>query len=76
MVESLPPALADRRFDQVLAAAQTIAVYDLGGGTFDISILRLEETESGAVGTSLWRDDHDRNDLRRLASCGKPMQVK
>ena len=30
-------------------AAQTIAVYDLGGGTFDISILRLEQTESGAV---------------------------
>ncbi|MGB0766628.1 MAG: Hsp70 family protein [Phycisphaeraceae bacterium] len=29
--------------------SQTIAVYDLGGGTFDISILRLEETESGAV---------------------------
>jgi molecular chaperone DnaK (HSP70) len=29
--------------------AQTIAVYDLGGGTFDISILRLEQTESGAV---------------------------
>ena len=28
---------------------QTIAVYDLGGGTFDISILRLEQTESGAV---------------------------
>ncbi|MEM9347515.1 MAG: Hsp70 family protein [Planctomycetota bacterium] len=31
------------------AAAQTIAVYDLGGGTFDISILRLEQTDSGAV---------------------------
>lgn len=30
-------------------ASQTIAVYDLGGGTFDISILRLEQTESGAV---------------------------
>ena len=29
--------------------SQTIAVYDLGGGTFDISILRLEQTESGAV---------------------------
>ncbi|MFK7790363.1 MAG: Hsp70 family protein [Phycisphaeraceae bacterium] len=31
------------------APSQTIAVYDLGGGTFDISILRLEQTESGAV---------------------------
>lgn len=30
-------------------SAQTIAVYDLGGGTFDISILRLEQTENGAV---------------------------
>ena len=29
--------------------SQTIAVYDLGGGTFDISILRLEQTDNGAV---------------------------
>ena len=28
---------------------QTIAVYDLGGGTFDISILRLQHTEHGSV---------------------------
>ena len=28
---------------------QIIAVYDLGGGTFDISILRLEQTDNGAV---------------------------
>lgn len=47
---------------------QTIAVYDLGGGTFDISILRLEQTESGAVDqvlstagdTHLGGDDVDR----------------
>ncbi|MFN3167800.1 MAG: Hsp70 family protein [Phycisphaeraceae bacterium] len=47
---------------------QTIAVYDLGGGTFDISILRLEQTESGAVDqvlstagdTHLGGDDIDR----------------
>ncbi len=31
------------------------------------------QTESGAVGTSLWRADHDKNDLARLASCGRPM---
>ncbi|HVS64130.1 MAG TPA: AMP-binding protein [Thermoanaerobaculia bacterium] len=31
------------------------------------------QTESGALGTSLWRDDHDRSDLARLATCGKPM---
>ncbi|MEM6551443.1 MAG: Hsp70 family protein [Planctomycetota bacterium] len=30
-------------------AAQTIAVYDLGGGTFDLSLLRLEHTEHGTV---------------------------
>jgi len=29
--------------------SQTIAVYDLGGGTFDISILRLQETEDGKI---------------------------
>lgn len=27
----------------------TVAVYDLGGGTFDVSILRLQHTESGVV---------------------------
>ena len=31
------------------------------------------QTESGGQGTSLWRSEHDRGDLRRLASCGKPM---
>jgi fatty-acyl-CoA synthase len=31
------------------------------------------QTESGGQGTSLWRAEHDRADLRRLASCGKPM---
>jgi molecular chaperone DnaK (HSP70) len=41
---STPPPL-----DPSAPSAQTIAVYDLGGGTFDISILRLEQTESGAV---------------------------
>ncbi len=27
----------------------TVAVYDLGGGTFDVSILRIQQTEQGAV---------------------------
>jgi len=48
--------------------SQTIAVYDLGGGTFDISILRLQQTEAGAVDqvlatagdTHLGGDDVDR----------------
>ncbi|MEM6259580.1 MAG: Hsp70 family protein [Planctomycetota bacterium] len=50
-----PEACADGAKPQAAQAsspkpqAQTIAVYDLGGGTFDISILRLEQTESGAV---------------------------
>lgn len=36
--------------------AQTIAVFDLGGGTFDVSILRLEHTEHGAVDQVLATD--------------------
>ena len=43
---------------------QTVAVYDLGGGTFDISILRIEEgvfqVLSTAGDTHLGGDDFDR----------------
>jgi molecular chaperone DnaK (HSP70) len=46
------------------AAGQTVAVYDLGGGTFDISILRIEEgvfqVLSTAGDTHLGGDDFDR----------------
>ncbi|MEW6252397.1 MAG: Hsp70 family protein [Planctomycetota bacterium] len=46
------------------AAGQTVAVYDLGGGTFDISILRLEsdvfQVLSTAGDTHLGGDDFDR----------------
>lgn len=46
------------------SANQTIAVYDLGGGTFDISILRLEdglfEVLSTAGDTYLGGEDFDR----------------
>ena len=46
----------------------TIAVYDLGGGTFDVSILRLQQTDEGRVDqvlatagdTHLGGDDVDR----------------
>ena len=46
----------------------TVAVYDLGGGTFDVSILRLQHTDSGVVDqvlstagdTHLGGDDVDR----------------
>lgn len=45
-------------------AGQTVAVYDLGGGTFDISILRLEggvfQVLSTAGDTHLGGDDFDR----------------
>jgi len=45
-------------------AGQTVAVYDLGGGTFDISILRLEDgvfqVLSTAGDTHLGGDDFDR----------------
>jgi molecular chaperone DnaK (HSP70) len=45
------------------ATAQTIAVYDLGGGTFDVSILRLEagvfQVLSTAGDTHLGGDDFD-----------------
>ena len=45
-------------------SSQTIAVYDLGGGTFDVSILRLEsgvfQVLSTAGDTHLGGDDFDR----------------
>jgi len=45
-------------------AAQTVAVYDLGGGTFDISVLRIEagvfQVLSTAGDTRLGGDDFDR----------------
>ena len=45
-------------------STQTVAVYDLGGGTFDISILRIEEgvfqVLSTAGDTRLGGDDFDR----------------
>ena len=48
--------------------SQTVAIYDLGGGTFDISVLRLQQTEQGTVDrvlatdgdTHLGGDDFDR----------------
>ena len=46
------------------AEAQTIAVYDLGGGTFDISILRIERglfrVKATSGDTHLGGDDFDR----------------
>jgi molecular chaperone DnaK len=48
--------------------SQTVAVFDLGGGTFDVSVLRLMQTEQGRVDqvlatagdTHLGGDDADR----------------
>lgn len=49
-------------------SSQTVAVFDLGGGTFDVSVLRLMQTEQGRVDqvlatagdTHLGGDDVDR----------------
>jgi molecular chaperone DnaK (HSP70) len=57
--------------------AATIAVYDLGGGTFDISILRLEdglfEVLATAGDTRLGGDDFDRALVDWLAGTGAPI---
>jgi len=63
---SLPlPRCSDAvTLDTPAATGQTVAVYDLGGGTFDISILRIEEgvfqVLSTAGDTHLGGDDFDR----------------
>ena len=63
---SLPMPTCPTSFADKLAteAGQTVAVYDLGGGTFDISILRLEDgvfqVLSTAGDTHLGGDDFDR----------------
>ena len=31
------------------------------------------QTECAGLATALWRDEHDRHDLHRLTSCGKPI---
>ena len=63
-----PTSSADKSDTQ---SAQTIAVYDLGGGTFDISILRLEEgvfqVLSTAGDTHLGGDDFDRTIITLVA---------
>lgn len=51
-------------------AGQTVAVYDLGGGTFDVSLLRLEEgvfqVLSTCGDTHLGGDDFDREIITRV----------
>jgi molecular chaperone DnaK len=51
--------------------SQTVAVYDLGGGTFDISVLRLEagifQVLSTAGDTHLGGDDFDRTIIQLVA---------
>ena len=54
--------------------SQTVAIYDLGGGTFDISILRLQQTEQGTIDrvlatdgdTHLGGDDFDRAIIEQI----------
>jgi molecular chaperone DnaK len=54
------------------AQAQTIAVYDLGGGTFDISILRIEggvfSVKSTLGDTHLGGEDFDQRIVESLAN--------
>ncbi|MEM1355418.1 MAG: Hsp70 family protein [Planctomycetota bacterium] len=57
-----------------VSVSETIAVYDLGGGTFDISILKLQQTEQGNIDqvlatagdTHLGGDDVDRMIIDRV----------
>jgi molecular chaperone DnaK len=37
-------------FGQSGGDAETVLVYDLGGGTFDVTVIRLEPTENGGTG--------------------------
>jgi len=52
-------------------SAQTLAVYDLGGGTFDISVLRIErgvfKVKSTLGDTHLGGEDFDQRLLKKLA---------
>ena len=50
------PSASDQDSKREPAAPKTIAVYDLGGGTFDISLLRLQPTEQGSVDQVLATD--------------------
>ena len=58
----------------------TFAVYDLGGGTFDVSILRLEggvfEVLATGGDTHLGGDDFDREVARRLVEDGLSPRVE
>ena len=62
-----PQGASDKPAD-ASAAAQTAAVYDLGGGTFDVSILRIEQgvfqVLSTAGDTHLGGDDFDREIIK------------
>ena len=50
---ALAYGIGTERASERNAEAQTVAVYDLGGGTFDVSILRL--TPAGAHGTEFFQ---------------------
>ena len=60
---------------RVLKDGETFAVFDLGGGTFDISVLKLEggvfEVKSTGGDSALGGDDFDRAVLVRRVSIMK-----
>ncbi len=64
------PTAACLAFNLEEAAAKTVAVYDLGGGTFDISILRLGEGLFEVIATAgdtyLGGEDMDQSIMREF----------
>ena len=65
------PTAAALAYGIALDQAQTIAVYDLGGGTFDISVLRIEggvfSVKATLGDTHLGGEDFDQRILEMLA---------
>ncbi len=59
-------------------AEGTFAVFDLGGGTFDISILKLEdgvfEVKATGGDSALGGDDFDRAIAERARGCARPRE--
>ncbi len=66
------PTAASLAYESHNPTAQTILIYDLGGGTFDVSIVRIEngvvEVLSSTGDNHLGGDDFDQKIVNRLTS--------